>query len=123
MSLPRQDDEMSDTNPAAGWARLLDRLSTQHVGQVVTIELLDSTYGDQYEAERLPFAYAAYDSKDDTVIIAVGGRSPRYPVTLRHMISHPTDVSVSDVDPAREALRVIDADGTATLVRFFPATA
>lgn len=114
---------MSDTNSGDGWAQLLDRLSTEHAGQVVTIEVLDPAYGDQHEAERLPFAYAAYDPKDDTVVIAVGGRSPRYPVTLRHMISHPTEVSAADVDTARAAFRVIDADGTATLVSFFPAMA
>lgn len=68
-------------------------------------------------------AYAAYDPKDDVVVIAVGGRSPRYSVILRHMISHPTEVAAADVDTARAALRVIDADGTATLTSFFPAAA
>jgi hypothetical protein len=49
------------------------------------------------------------------VVVAVGGASSRYPVVLRHMISRPTEVSVSGA-----AARVIDADGTATVVSFFP---
>jgi len=64
--------------------------------------------------------YAAYDPKDDVVIIAVGGRSPRYPVVLRHMISHPTEVAAAEIGSARAAIRVVDAEGTATLVSFFP---
>jgi hypothetical protein len=56
-------------------------------------------------------------------VIAVGGTSPRYPVVPRHMISHPREVNAADVDGARAALRVIDADGTITLVSFYPAAA
>jgi len=36
--------------------------------------------------ERLPFTYAAYDPRDDAVIIAVGGNTPKYPVVLGHLI-------------------------------------
>jgi hypothetical protein len=51
-------------------------------------------YGNEPEAERLPFAYAAYDPRDNVVIIAVGGNTPRYPVVLRHLIWHPTEVEL-----------------------------
>src|SRR4051794_6616011 len=40
------------------------------------------------------FAYVAYDPKDDVVVIAVGGNTPKYPVVLRHLIWHPTEVDV-----------------------------
>jgi hypothetical protein len=97
------------------WAPLLDTLTKEHDGDLITIEVLDPTYGDLHEAEGLPFAYCSYDRRDDVVVVAVGGASSRYPVVLRHMISRPTEVSVSGT-----AARVIDANGTATVVSFFP---
>lgn len=110
---------MEGTADRTEWARLLDRLSREHDGQLVTIEVLDQMYGDQYEAELLPFVSALYDRKDDAVIVAVGGRTGRYPVLLRHIISHPTEVSAAQ-SRAGAAFRVVGADGTATLVSFFP---
>jgi hypothetical protein len=98
------------------WASQLDQLTEDRGGENVTIEVVDMEYGDETEAERLPFAYASYDPKDDVVIVAVGGRSSRYPVVLRHMIWHPTEV---DVDPEAGAIRVVEPDGTATFVGFF----
>jgi hypothetical protein len=116
---------MTDTSTVdrSQWATLLDRLTKEHEGELVTIELLDPTYGDLREAERLPFAYLTYDSRDDVVIVAVGGRSGRYPVVLRHIISSPTDVDVAEGRPAGAAVRVIDAEGTPTLVTFLPHSA
>lgn len=102
------------------WAAVLDRVTKRHQGELVTIELLDPTYGDMHEAERLPFAYVAYDPRDDVVIVAVGGESSRYPVILRHIINHPTEVSTAEERAAGAAIRVIDAEGTPTLVTFFP---
>jgi hypothetical protein len=100
------------------WTPLLDQLSRQHEGEAVRIEVLDPTYGDNPEAERLPFSYASYDYKDDVVIVAVGGRSQRYPVVLRHMINHPTELEATQEDPP--ALRIVDDDGTVTVVSFVP---
>ena len=102
------------------WAHLLDRLTKEHEGQQVTIEVLDPTYGDQHEAERLPFVYAAYDPRDDVVIVAVGGKTPRFPVVLRHMIWRPSEVNVAENEAAGTTLRVVDTEGTTTLVGFFP---
>ncbi|GAA3156191.1 hypothetical protein GCM10010521_50260 [Streptomyces rameus] len=80
------------------WKTALDRITEERTGEHVTIELLDPEVGHQYEAERLPFAYLDYDPKDDTVIVAVGGRSARYPVVLRHVIAHPREVDVATQD-------------------------
>jgi hypothetical protein len=108
--------ETSTTDKKA-WVDRLDQLTRDREGQYVTIEILDQTYGDAREAERLPFAYASYDEKDDVVIIAVGGNSPKYPVVLRHMVWHPTEV---DVDLEVGALKVVEQDGTTTIASFFP---
>src|SRR5215211_7396367 len=103
----------------AEWQRQLDELTKEQEGKWVTVEVLDPTYGDQTEVERLPFAYAAYDPKDDVVFVAVGGNSPRFPVVLRHMIWHPREVDVS-TNGDRAALKVTDVEGTTTLVGFYP---
>jgi hypothetical protein len=97
------------------WVSQLEQLTKDREGEYVTIEILDRAYGDEVEAERLPFAYAAYDPKDDVVVIAVGGNTAKYPVALRHMIWHPTEVAV-DADIG--ALKVVEKDGTTTITSF-----
>jgi hypothetical protein len=99
------------------WTSALDQLTREHEGEEVTIEVLDPTYGDNAEAEHMPFAYTNYDYKDDVVFVAVGGKSRRYPTMLRHMVPHPADVTTTQDPPA---VRVTDADGTTTIVSFFP---
>jgi hypothetical protein len=66
----------------------LDQLTADHDRKYVAIELLEPLVGHQYAAERLPFSYINYDPRDDVVIVAVGGNSPRHPVVLRHMVWH-----------------------------------
>lgn len=99
------------------WEAVLDQLTKEHVGEEITIDLLDPTFGDADEVERLPFAYVNYDRPTDTVIVAVGGGTAAYPVVLRHMIHRPVEVGVDDSKDLA-ALMVVDADGTATLVSF-----
>jgi hypothetical protein len=98
------------------WAARLDEVTKEHEGQAITIEVLDPTYGDNSEVEKLPFNYADYDRKDDVVTIGVGGNSMRYPVVLRHLVVHPTEIDV-----AEQAIRVVGQDGTTTLVSFLTA--
>jgi hypothetical protein len=107
---------MTDTSTTdrSQWTYTLDRLTSDHEGDLVVIEVLDTEFGDNEQAERVPFGYANYDRRDDAVIIGVGGRSGRYPVALRHMIWHPVEI---DVDA--DALRVVDTDGTVTIVGFY----
>ena len=97
------------------WSRLADRLSADHEGHDVTIEVLDAEGGDNSLVERLPFAGITYDHKDDVVVISVGGRSPRYPVVLRHLIHHPTEI-LFDLIGHGAALKISDSSGTTTLV-------
>jgi hypothetical protein len=97
------------------WSKLTDRLSADHEGHDVTIEMLDPEGGDSSLVERLPFAGITYDRKDDVLVVAVGGRSPRYPVVLRHLIEHPQEI-LFDLIPQGAALKVTDSSGTTTLV-------
>jgi hypothetical protein len=103
------------------WGQLLDRLSRDHEGDRVTIERLEpdrnvpGAFGDQAEALRLPFTYASYDPRDNVVVVAVGGTTATFPVVLRHLIWKP-----AQLHPDKAAFRVVDGDGIATVVTFFP---
>jgi hypothetical protein len=103
------------------WKSALDQLTDDHEGERVTIELLDPAVGHQHEAEQLPFVYINYDPKDDVVITAVGGTSPKYPVVLRHMVWHPSEVDIAVEDVPHPAVRIVEPDGTITLVTLYPA--
>ncbi len=103
------------------WRAALDDFTADHEGKLVTIEILDPSIGHQYEAERLPFSSLIYDPKDDVVIVAVGGDSPRYPVRLRHMVRHPKEVDITTRDVPETAVRLVAPDGTATLITVYPA--
>ena len=54
------------------------------------------------------------------MIISVGGNSSRYPVVLRHMVPHPREIEVTSSDAAEPAVRLVDRDGSVTLVTFYP---
>ena len=97
------------------WTTLTDRLSADHEGHDVAIEVIDSEGGDSSLVERLPFDGITYDHKDDVVVISVGGRPPRYPVVLRHLIHHPTEIQF-DLITQGAALKITDSSGTTTLV-------
>jgi acetamidase/formamidase len=96
------------------WVEQLDAVTREHEGDEITIEVLDKDWGDAHEAQRMPFSYVSYDKKDDVVIIGVGGSSAAWPVLLRHMVWHPTEVSLAVVGEAT-ALRLTEPDGTVTL--------
>ena len=81
-------------------------MTKDHEGDAVSIEVLDREFGDQFEAEQMPFAYLEYDDKDDAVNVGVGGKDSRYPVVLRHIIEHPKAILADP--PAPNAARALD---------------
>ena len=98
------------------WRPFFESLTKEHEGDAVTIEVLGADFGDQLEAETLPFAYIEFD-KDDDVIVAVGGRDSRYPAVLNHIISRPTSVLVDSEAPnVAKTIEVVAEDGTQTLI-------
>jgi threonine dehydrogenase-like Zn-dependent dehydrogenase len=101
------------------WRTALDQMTADHAADQITVEVVDPEDGRGHEAERLPFSYINYDPKGDVVIIAVGGRDQRYPVVLRHMVYHPSGV---DITEDRQAVRIVEPDGTITLVTFWATT-
>ena len=97
------------------WIKLTDRLTADHEGHDVAIEVLDAGGGDNSLVEHLPFDGITYDHKDDVVVISVGGRGPRYPVVLRHLVRHPEEI-MFDLIPQGAALKITDSSGTTTLL-------
>jgi hypothetical protein len=107
--------------PRTDWHTLLDELTKVRAGDDVTIEVLDTEFGDAFEAERLPLAYIEYDEHADEASVGVGGRDGRYPVVLRHSIEHPSSI-LTDSKPPRPPLvvQIVGADGSETLVTVLP---
>ena len=102
----------------AEWRKFFERLSHDLGGDEVTIEVLTEDYGDQYEAEKLPFDFLDYDDKDDVFIVVVGGRDRRYPA-LRHIIKQPKRIVVDTVSPNEPwAIDVEAVDGSRTIITF-----
>jgi Family of unknown function (DUF5335) len=109
----------SEEIPPASWYESLESLTKQRQGDLVTIEVLSLDLGDEYEAERLPFAYIEFDSHDNALNVAVGGRDGRYPVVLRHTVTHPRRIAVTTPTPDEEmTVDVTGGDGVQTLITF-----
>ncbi len=112
-------DQVREELQQSQWKEVLDRLTSDHEGDDVTIEVLTTDYGDQYEAEWMPLAFIEYDPKDDEFIVAVGGRGNRYQVVLRHLIAHPAAILVGSARPdVPVAVEVWGQDDSRTLVSF-----
>jgi hypothetical protein len=99
------------------WPQYFDQLSQEHVGELIRLEVLDPTYGDQIAGEHLPFEVATYDPSDDVVVLTAGRTDDGEPV-LRHTIQHPVEVDVAVPDPHETVLRVVAPDNT-TLAYFY----
>ncbi|MGA2453149.1 MAG: DUF5335 family protein [Solirubrobacteraceae bacterium] len=109
---------------AERWAEYFDSIAPSVEGLLVTIEVMSEELGDQTDVERLPLQTIGYDHKDNVLEVGVGGRTPRFPVVLRHFISSPQTIAVEESgQPAPSAILVTDASGDRTLIRLFkPAT-
>ena len=103
--------------PRQEWREFFELVTKDHAGDAVTVEIVGREYGDQLEAEQMPFAYLEYDDKDDAVIVGVGGTDGRYPVVLRRIVEHPKVILVDPLDPRTAcAFDIVGADGTSTIV-------
>jgi hypothetical protein len=103
-----------DYRTDAGLAQALPRPGTVDV----TIEILGVEIGDQIEASRLPWNSAIYDARNDVIELSVGGHDRRIPVALRHVVNHPKEVWLEEVDGLPRALLIVGADDSQTIVRF-----
>ena len=96
------------------WTKLTDRLTADHQAHDVAIEVLDAEGGDNSLVERLPFDGIVRPQGRRRRDLR-GGSPPHYPVVLRHLIDHPTEI-LFDLIPQGAALKITSASGTTTLV-------
>jgi len=102
------------------WAPYFDSLAPAIEGLPVTIEVMSEQIGDQTDVERLPLSTITFDSREEVLEVAVGGRDRRYPVLLRHLISGPRSIAIEGAEERRpSAILITDAEGVRTLVRLF----
>lgn len=108
-----------DSKNRQEWESRLETFTKEHEGAWLAIDVVGREYGAEEEVERLPFSAIAYDPRDDVVIVTVGGLTARDPVALRHMMWHPVEMDIDD-QATPPAVRVVEPDGTTTVVTFFP---
>jgi hypothetical protein len=107
----------------SAWRAFFDDLTKEHEGWRATVEVTSVDFGDQLEAEALPFAFVEYD-KDDDIVVGVGGRDSRYPVVLQHIVNGPQKVLVDSSAPnTATAIEVVGGDGTQTIISLSPTPA
>jgi hypothetical protein len=100
------------------WEQFFNQLSKDHEGDLIRLELLDQTYGDQVAGEDIPFTVASYDPRNDAVVITAGRTDEGEPA-LRHIINHPSEIDLAIPEPTEPVLRVVAPTNT-TLTYFYP---
>lgn len=100
------------------WNEEFNRLSREHLGWVISVEVIGEEMGAQIESRQMPFGGISADFKDKENRIEIGvGASSQAHVT--HAIIEPVLVYLKQNEMAEdEALEIEAADGTKTIVRF-----
>lgn len=100
------------------WPSFFDSLTYLHVDEPVSIEILRPDIGAQLQADDLPLdgITAELRGPGATITIAAGTDPARH---LSHVISDPVSVRLARGSTGDdEALEIVDADRTVTLVFF-----
>jgi len=109
----------SEEIPQDQWRNFLDDFSHRHVGQPVTLELLDDDLGDQPEAVELPHVGVSLDPKDsagEIVEIIVGGEPS---ADVNHIVRRASRVRIAKTDQGDDqALEIEARDEPTVLLRF-----
>lgn len=100
------------------WASFFDSLTYLHVDEPVSIEVLRPDLGAQLQVDDLPLDGITAELKETnaTITIAAGADPERH---LSHVITDPVSVRLARGSAGEdEALEIVDADRTVTLVFF-----
>jgi hypothetical protein len=98
------------------WKETLEALTTQHEGDLATVEVTGDDLGDQFAAEQVPFSYVEYDPHDDAVSVGVSGLDSGDPVVLRHVVEHPQNVFIHTSEVGSVTIEVRSDDAVVTLI-------
>ena len=103
--------------PRAEWFRFFEEFSRRYEGWLVTVRVMNPSFGSQVEARDLPLE-GIVSSADATGPISLHlGGSPKS--NVEHEIPSPRQVWVEISETGvEEALGVVSEDGTKTIVEF-----
>jgi len=103
--------------PRSEWFGFFDEFSRRHAGWLVTVRVLDPSFGSQVEARDLPLEGIVPPAQTTGPISIHLGDSTTS--NLEHEIEEPKQVWVELSEAgAEEALGVVAEDGTKTVVEF-----
>ncbi len=100
------------------WTSFFDSLTHLHVDEPVAIEILRQDIGAQLQVDDLPLDGITAELKGShaTITIAAGSHPYRH---VSHIINDPVSVRLAQGSAGEdEALEIVDADRTVTLVFF-----
>jgi hypothetical protein len=95
--------------PRSEWTRYFERFTREQVGgeppEVVTIEVLSPTSGDQFEAQTARLLGLSYDDKSSALEVLVED--------LDHLVYYPAEIWVIEAEEgAPSTIAVVRADGS-----------
>lgn len=97
----------------AEWQGLFDHLSKILMGKRAEIETASLDWGDQIEAEWLPFLGITYDPKSDLVEIVLEGPKRE---NIDHLIRHPREIYIDVGGTGFRSMAIVDGDGVMQIV-------
>jgi len=100
------------------WVSFFDSLTHLHVDEPVLVEVLRKDIGAQLEVKDLPLdgITADLNARSATITIAAGWEPERH---VSHVITDPVSVRIARGTAGEDdALEIVDADRTVTLVFF-----
>jgi hypothetical protein len=105
--------------PKNEWPEFFDSFSRQHEGWLVTLEILGSEIGAQFEGRQLAFEGIVAEGEEaqgNEIAIMIGAKPDDH---ITHSISKPAQVSLEQTDEGADAaLAIKSADGVTALLRF-----
>jgi Family of unknown function (DUF5335) len=103
--------------PAEEWSQFVTNFSKDHLGQDVTIEVLDPEQGPQHVADNLPLMGLSFDTqgtRPSSIEIAIGDLASGL---LRHVVDLPMIISIATEGNDHDvALQIQPAQGPVTLL-------
>jgi hypothetical protein len=92
------------------WSEYLDHLSNITDSQLVKIELVGLSLGDQTEIDYADFKGITYDHKDNIISVLAGD--------LGHQIQQPKEVFVEESDDGLVSMQIVDKDDNQHILYF-----
>jgi hypothetical protein len=111
--------ELTKSVPQERWVEFFDQFSDGNRGRHISIEIINSEFGDEELIQNAPLMAMVYDrpGKGNDLVIETG----KDEVTYAHTVDSPTEVLTGQSESGRMlAVWINDATGTKTLVKLQP---